>query len=185
MGFFRKDEDKLQAAAIEDLKQKIDSARMPAEVRDIAENELLTISRISPLMAEYSIGLTYIEYLISLPWNKKTEDNLDLGRAEMVLSERHFGLDNVKERILEHLAVKTLLLSHKRQPNILVVDDEEVAVRNLQHVLKQEQYAVETALSGAEALAKMSLSDFDVVLTDLRMPKLGGMELLEKVRIDY
>ena len=66
MSFFKKDEDRLQTAAIDDLKQKIEAAKMPDEVREIAENELLTMSRISPVMAEYSIGLTYIEYLASL-----------------------------------------------------------------------------------------------------------------------
>jgi ATP-dependent Lon protease len=124
MSFFKKGEDKLQTDAIDDLKQKIEEAKMPAEVREIAENEILTMSRISPAMAEYSIGLTYIEYLAGLPWNKKTEDHLDLRQAEMILSERHFGLGNVKERILEHLAVKTLLLSQSKLPRILIVDDE-------------------------------------------------------------
>ena len=185
MSFFKKGEDKLQTAAIEDLKQKITSAGMPAEVLEVAENELLTMSRISPLMAEYSIGLTYIEYLVSLPWNKSTEDNLDLRRAEMILSERHFGLGNVKERILEHLAVKTLLQTRSTQPNILVVDDEEVAVRNLEHILKRENYSVQTASSGAEALRKIDMSRFDVVLTDIRMGKMDGIELLERIRIGY
>jgi ATP-dependent Lon protease len=185
MNFFRKSEDKLQTAAIDDLKQKIEAAQMPAEVREIAENELIAISRISSVMAEYSIGLTYIEYLAGLPWNKKTEDRLDLHRAEMILSERHFGLGNVKERILEHLAVKTLLISQGKRPHILVVDDEEVAVRNLEHILNKEDYIVETALSGAEALRKMEISPFDVVLTDLRMPNISGMELLERIGVSY
>ncbi|HMK55105.1 MAG TPA: S16 family serine protease [Dissulfurispiraceae bacterium] len=185
MGFFRKGEDNTQSAAIDDLKRKIEAAKMPAEVREIAEGELGAISRISPAMAEYSIGLTYIEYLASLPWDRKTEDHLDLGRAEMILSERHFGLGNVKERILEHLAVKKLLLSQSKLPHILVVDDEEVAVRNLEHVLQKEDYTVETALSGAEALRKMEISSFDLVLTDLRMQKMGGIELLERIRASY
>jgi ATP-dependent Lon protease len=185
MSFFKKGEDKLQTDAIDDLKQKIEEAKMPAEVREIAENEILTMSRISPAMAEYSIGLTYIEYLAGLPWNKKTEDHLDLRQAEMILSERHFGLGNVKERILEHLAVKTLLLSQSKLPRILIVDDEEVAVRNLEHVLMKENYTVETALSGADALKKMEISSFDVVLTDLRMQKMSGIELLERIKVAY
>jgi ATP-dependent Lon protease len=103
----------------------------------------------------------------------------------MILSERHFGLGNVKERILEHLAVKTLLVAQGRQPNILIVDDEEVAVKNLEHILKRENYAVETASSGNEGLDKAAVSNFDVILTDLRMAKMGGMELLEKIKISY
>ncbi len=103
----------------------------------------------------------------------------------MILSERHFGLGNVKERILEHLAVKTLLLSQSKLPHVLIVDDEEVAVRNLEHVLIREDYTVDTALSGAEALKKMEISSFDVVLTDLKMQKMSGMELLERIRVAY
>ncbi|HMK61902.1 MAG TPA: endopeptidase La [Dissulfurispiraceae bacterium] len=185
MGLFRKGEDNSQLVIIDELKQKIAASEMPAEVLEIAENELTAISRISPAMAEYSIGLTYIEYLTSLPWKKKTEDHLDLNRAEKILSERHFGLGNVKERILEHLAVKKLLLSQSKQPHLLIVDDEEVAVKNLSHILSKEDYKIETALSGAEALKKMEVSPFDVVLTDLRMQKMGGIELLENIKVSY
>ena len=79
----------------------------------IAEQELAVLSRISPSTAEYTIGVTYIDYLISLPWNTKTEDNLDIARAERILNENHFGLNKIKERVMEHLAVKVLMMNRK------------------------------------------------------------------------
>ena len=91
---------------IAELSRKITDAKMPAGVEKIAGQELEMLTKISPASAEYSIGLTYIDYLVTLPWNKKTEDNLDLARAERILNENHYGLNKVKERILEHLAVK-------------------------------------------------------------------------------
>lgn len=181
MTIFKKTEDKQQAATVEDLRQTILSTKLPAPVCEIAEREIETLSKISPSTAEYSIGLTYIEYLLSLPWNKRTEDNLDLARASKILNERHYGLDKIKGRILEHLAVRTLIMN--RKPRVLVVDDEEIARKNLEHVLKKEDYAVVTACNGLEALQKMETSDFDVIVTDLRMEKVDGMDLLERARL--
>jgi hypothetical protein len=109
LSFFKKSEDEHKDSITGELRSKISSARMPDAVRKIAEQELDTISRISPSSAEYTIGITYIDYLLSLPWNKKTEDNLDLARAERILNENHYGLATIKERVLEHLAVKVLM----------------------------------------------------------------------------
>jgi len=183
MQFFRKSEEKLQSAVIEDLKEKIESAGMPSCVLQIAEKELDILSKMSSATAEYTIGLTYIDYLVSLPWNKKTADNLDLERAKRILDERHYGLSEVKERIIEHLAVKILVMN--RKPAILVVDDEEVARNNLEHILKKEDYSVITAESGTEALEKLETTVFDVVLTDLKMEKVNGIDVLEKTKSKY
>ena len=78
MNFFKKSDDKQHLATIEDYRQRIASANMPSNVQQIAERELEMLSKTNPAAAEYAIGLTYIEYLVSLPWNKKTSDNLDL-----------------------------------------------------------------------------------------------------------
>ncbi|MFH1025651.1 MAG: S16 family serine protease, partial [Nitrospirota bacterium] len=180
---FRKSEEKLQSAAIEDLREKIASAGMPSGVLQIAEKELDLLSKMGTSTAEYTIGLTYINYLVSLPWNKKTIDNLDLARAEKILDDRHFGLHDVKKRILEHLAVKILVMN--RKPKILVVDDEEIARKNLEHILQKEGYAVDTASSGYKAMEKLEASSFDIVLTDMKMEKVSGMELLEKTKIRF
>lgn len=113
MNIFKKSDDKQQLAAIEEFRQKIASANMPPNVLQIAEKELDMLSKISPATAEYTISLTYIDYLVGLPWNKKTSDNLDLERAERILNERHYGLSEVKERIIEHLAVKILVMNKR------------------------------------------------------------------------
>jgi ATP-dependent Lon protease len=179
----KKAEEKLQAKTIEELGRTIAAANMPPHIQHIANNELEMLSKISPATAEYTIGLTYVDYLVNLPWNKKTEDSLDLKRAEKILNEKHHGLQKVKERILEHLAVKILMTNKKSR--ILVVDDEEIARKNLEHILKKENYTVITAASGAEAIEMMEASDFDVVLTDIRMEKVDGIQVLEKAKSRY
>jgi ATP-dependent Lon protease len=141
------------------------------------------LSRISPSSAEYTIGITYIDYLVSLPWNRKTEDNLDIVRAERILNENHYGLDKIKERIMEHLAIKVLMMNKKAR--VLVIDDEEIARKNLEHILVKENYDVMTAADGAQALRELESSEFDAVLTDLRMGKVDGMDLLERIKIKY
>jgi len=161
----------------------IASAKMPSYVQQIANKEVEMLSKISPSTAEYTIGLTYIDYLISLPWDKKTEDNLDIHRAERILNEKHYGLHKIKERILEHLAVKILMTNKKNR--ILVVDDEKIALKNLEHILKKEGYTVVTASSGEEAVKKLESSDFDVVMTDLKMDNINGIDVLEKTKSRY
>ena len=180
MIFFKKPEDDHQARTVEELRLKIEQAGMPAAVESIAAQELETLTKISPASAEYTIGLTYIDYLLSLPWNRKTEDNLDINRAERILNENHFGLHSLKERVLEHLAVKVLRMNRKAR--ILVVDDEEIARKNLAHILMKENYEVWTRPDAETALQDLAASEFDVVLTDLRMGQLGGMDILETVK---
>jgi ATP-dependent Lon protease len=183
MSIFRKSEERAQSEAVEALRHMVGSIFLPAHVKDVAEREMELLSRLNSNAAEFSIGMTYIEYLLSLPWNKKTEDNLDLTRAERILEERHYGLKAVKERVLEHLAVRTLLKN--RRASILIVDDEEIARKNLEHILKKEDYFVTTAGSGMEALEKTAQNSFDVIITDLKMEKVDGIALLEKIKSRY
>lgn len=183
MKFFKKPEDSHQELIIDELRQKISEAAMPNPVQKIAEQELDLLTRISPASAEYTIGVTYIDYLASLPWNKKTEDNLDIVRAERILNENHYGLSKIKERILEHLAIKVLIMNRKAR--VLVVDDEEIARKNLAHVLLKENYDVVAVADGETAVRELEASEFDVVLTDLRMGRIDGMDLLDRVRIRH
>jgi ATP-dependent Lon protease len=183
MNIFGKAHDDEKDSVVEELRQKIIDAHMPPPVEKIAEQELGIISRINPATAEHSIGVTYIDYLVSLPWNRRTEDNLDLARAERILNENHYGLSSIKERVLEHLAVKVLMMRKKYR--LLIVDDEEIARKNLAHVLIKEDYDVVTASNGEAAFAELEKTEFDVVLTDLRMGKIDGMDLLQKVRTRY
>ncbi len=182
MKLFRKDAvgDEEQDPAIPELRRRLSDARLPPEVEPVAERELEVLSRVSPAAAEYTIGLTYLEYLASLPWHRATEDNLDLTRAERILEEHHYGLGQVKERILEHLAIKAL--RRQRQSRVLAVDDDETARRNLVLALAREGCEVVTAASSREALERLEAREFDVLLTDLRLGQGDGMELLERTR---
>ena len=91
---------------IEELKQRIEKAAMPAEVKKEADRELARLTRIPPQAAEYTVARTYLEWLCDMPWSASTEDDLDFLHVRKVLDEDHFGLDKIKERILEYLVAR-------------------------------------------------------------------------------
>jgi ATP-dependent Lon protease len=101
-----KDEFKNEIQEIEDkLKQK----KLSAEAKDKVEKELKKLKMMSPMSAEATVVRNYIDWILSLPWNEFTDDKLDINEAERVLEEDHYGLEKVKERILEYLAVQSLV----------------------------------------------------------------------------
>ena len=93
---------------IEEFRKKIDEAHMPELTLKAAEKELDRLSKMNPSAAEYTVSRTYLDWLVSLPWDKKTADILDIDKAQKILDEDHFDLEKVKERILEFLAVRKL-----------------------------------------------------------------------------
>jgi ATP-dependent Lon protease len=93
---------------INELKAKIAEAKLPPEAQKEAERELDRLAKMPPAAAEYTVSRTYLDWLISLPWAKSTEDNLDIAKAAQVLDEDHYDLEKVKERILDYLAVRKL-----------------------------------------------------------------------------
>ncbi len=93
---------------VEEYRKKAEEKKWSDETRAVFEKELDKLYRLNPAAAEYSVQVNYIQTLLDLPWNEFTEDNLDLGNARKILDEDHFGLDEVKERIIEHLAVLKL-----------------------------------------------------------------------------
>ena len=95
-----------EGADIEELDKRIKAAKMPKEALKKAESEMKKLKLMSPMSAEASVIRNYIETLVNLPWKKKSKVNNDLTNAEKVLNEDHYGLDKVKERILEYLAVQ-------------------------------------------------------------------------------
>jgi len=167
-------------AELNELKEDVQSAKMPEPVEKVVYKELERLTKTSPSSAEYTIGINYIDYLLSLPWNKMTNDNLDIKRAESILNEDHFGLVKIKDRILEHLSVRILKMSGRHK--ILVVDDEKITRQNLEHVFKKDGYHVNTASDGQEALDFLGKSAFDVIVTDLKMGKVDGMTVLENAK---
>ena len=92
-------------ADIEKMREQAKKKNWPKEVGETFEKELQKVERLNPAVAEYSVQMTYLQLLLELPWNDVTKDNLDLKQAREQLDHDHFGLDEVKERILEHLAV--------------------------------------------------------------------------------
>ena len=95
-----------EGADIEEIEKKIKSAKMPKEALKKAEGELKKLKLMSPMSAEATVVRTYIDVLTGLPWSKKTKIRHDLGNAENVLNEDHYGLEKVKDRIVEYLAVQ-------------------------------------------------------------------------------
>ncbi len=106
-------EDQQHINEIEELRMRLKKAGLPEEAEKVAMKELKRLEKISPATAEYIVSYTYLDYLASMPWNKRTEDNLDIKRAEEVLNEDHYGLEEVKDRILEFLSVRKLKKSPK------------------------------------------------------------------------
>jgi ATP-dependent Lon protease len=97
-----------QAKEVEDLRAKIEAAGMPEPVKKEAVRELDRLSKMPVAAAEYTVSRTYVDWLIALPWAKRTEDSIDLKRTKQVLDADHSGLEKVKDRVLEYLAVRKL-----------------------------------------------------------------------------
>jgi len=99
-----------QAVEVDEFRQKIDKAQMTEEAEKQARRELDRMERLPTAAAEYGVIRTYIDWLVSVPWSLLTEDNLDISHAREVLDQDHYGLADIKERILEFLAVRKLRL---------------------------------------------------------------------------
>ena len=93
------------ANEIKNLREKIESAKLPDEARKAANQEVDRMQQTSPAAAEYGVSRNYLDWILALPWQQETEDKLDLKQAEKILDDQHFGLEKVKDRLLEFLAV--------------------------------------------------------------------------------
>ncbi|MFT3895752.1 MAG: endopeptidase La [Anaerolineales bacterium] len=102
-----------QAAETEEFRKKIEDAKMPEEADKQARRELERLSRLPTAAAEYGVIRTYLDWLVSIPWSKATADNLEIPHARQILDTDHYGLEDVKERILEFLAIRKLRLDRK------------------------------------------------------------------------
>ena len=101
-------EENDEAAEIDNYSKKIEEAHLPKEAQEQALRELKRMERLSSQSAEYGVIKTYLDWLVEMPWNKSSEDNLDIENARKVLNEDHYDLKDVKDRILEFLAVRKL-----------------------------------------------------------------------------
>ena len=98
---------------VDELRKKIEDSKMPRDVEEKAIQELKRLEAMPPMSAEATVSRNYLDWLIAVPWHKKTRESRDLNRAENILNEDHYGLDKIKDRILEFLAVRSLVRKPK------------------------------------------------------------------------
>jgi ATP-dependent Lon protease len=111
---------------IEELKKRIETLQLTEEQHTEINRELRRLERTSPQSAEYQVIRTFLEWVTELPWNERTEDKIDLARSEAILDEDHYGLEDVKDRVLEFLAVRKLQLERGHPERDLLVEPGEV-----------------------------------------------------------
>ncbi|MBN1955998.1 MAG: endopeptidase La [Anaerolineae bacterium] len=136
-----------QQMEVEEFRRKIDEAKMPEEAEKEARRELDRLSKLPTAAAEYGVIRTYLDWLVNLPWQVETEDNLDIVHARQVLDEDHYDLEEIKERILEYLAVRKLKFERV----------EEREVEELVDKIRQEREGVILCFVGPPGTGKTSL----------------------------
>ncbi len=104
-----------QTVDVDEFRKKIEAAKMPEEAEKQARREVDRLSRLPTAAAEYGVIRTYLDWLVTLPWSHGTQDNLDIAHARQILDQDHYGLQDIKERILEFLAVRKLRLERKNE----------------------------------------------------------------------
>jgi ATP-dependent Lon protease len=148
-------EDDEQTAEAENYRKKIAEAGLPEDARKEAERELDRLSKMPPQAAEYSVIKTYLDWLVDLPWSKLSEDNLDIDHARQVLDEDHYDLQEVKDRILEYLAVRKL--ARERDADMLEAhEDDENRQEEMQKELQESAGAI-LCFVGPPGVGKTSL----------------------------
>ena len=100
---------------LDEIRKKVDEAKMPKDVNKVALKELKRLKKIPSHSPEYTVSRTYLDWLTDLPWSKKSEDKKDIDFAKKTLDRDHYGLEKIKERILEHLAVRNLKISRSKK----------------------------------------------------------------------
>ncbi len=135
-----------QSVEIDEFRKKIEDAGLPEEASKQARRELDRLARLPTAAAEYGVIRTYLDWLTSLPWTKFTQDNLEIAHAREILDTDHFGLEDVKERILEFLAIRKLRLERKGETRDVVKDE-----------IRREREGVILCFVGPPGVGKTSL----------------------------
>jgi ATP-dependent Lon protease len=117
-----------EASELEELRERVEKLELSDEARHEIERELSRLERTNPQSAEYQVLRTYLDLVTELPWGSRTEDEIDLVEAEKILNEDHFGLDDVKDRVLEFLAVRKLQMEQATEE---VQDDVVIAAEDV------------------------------------------------------
>ncbi len=134
-------------AEVQDLREKIKAAKMPEEANEQATRELKRLNKLPPSSAEYGVIRTYLDWFVTLPWSITTEDTLDIQNARSVLEEDHYGLDEVKQRLLEFLAVRKLRIDRQ----------EEFEEKKSEDHIRKEREGVILCFVGPPGVGKTSL----------------------------
>jgi ATP-dependent Lon protease len=163
-----------QQVEIEEYRAKIAEAGMPEEAEKEALRELSRMEKMPPQAAEYSVIKTYLDWLTSMPWQVATEDQLDIGHARQVLDEDHYDLEDIKDRILEYLAVRKLRLERQDER-----EEEEVL-----DAIRQEREGVILCFVGPPGTGKTSLGRSIARALDRKFIRmsLGGMRDEAEIR---
>ncbi|MEW6567072.1 MAG: endopeptidase La [Chloroflexota bacterium] len=135
-----------QAVEVAEFRKRIEAAGMPEEAEKQARRELDRLARLPTAAAEYGVIRTYLDWLVTLPWSKTTQDDLDIAHARTVLDEDHYALEDVKERILEYLAVRKLRLERQAE-----------AQPEPQDLIRREREGVILCFIGPPGVGKTSL----------------------------
>ncbi len=139
-----------QQMEVEELRQKIEEAAMPEEAHKESVRELDRLSKLPTAAAEYGVIRTYLDWLVNLPWSKITPDNLDIAHARKILDEDHYGLQDIKERILEYLAVRKL---KSERANV----EEDASAGETKDMIRREREGVILCFVGPPGVGKTSL----------------------------
>jgi ATP-dependent Lon protease len=162
-----------QAVEVEEFRKKIETAKMSEEAAKEARRELDRLSRLPTAAAEYGVIRTYLDWLVTLPWSQSTKDNLDIVHARQILDQDHYGLKDVKERILEFLAIRKLRLERK--------DDVKKVSKDM---IRREREGVILCFIGPPGVGKTSLGQSIARAMERKFIRisLGGMRDEAEIR---
>jgi len=146
-----------QAVEVEEFRKKLAESGMPEEALKEGKRELDRLSKLPTAAAEYGVIRTYLDWLTSLPWNKHTDDNLDVAHARQVLDEDHYGLRDIKERILEYLAVRKLRAERKQEAANATAAAEATPTPGATDYIRREREGVILCFVGPPGVGKTSL----------------------------
>jgi ATP-dependent Lon protease len=145
------DED--EASDLEEIKERIAKLELPEDARKEIDRELNRLQRTNPQSAEYQVIRTYLDYVVELPWSERTEDKIDLPEADRILAEDHYGLEDVKDRVLEFLAVRKLQMDRAAEDALEEAEAEATASAETESRKTTPQESEVISTSGSEAAA--------------------------------
>ncbi len=177
-------EEDEQAVEVAEFQKKIDESGMPEEAEKEARRELDRLSRLPTASAEYGVIRTYLDWLTSLPWQVSTEESMDIAHARKVLEEDHYGLEDIKDRIVEYLAVRKLRLERKAEDQAPGESEEPSEEGEYIDAIRREREGVILCFVGPPGVGKTSLGQSIARATGRKFVRqsLGGVRDEAEIR---